>query len=329
MRRREFLIGTGLSAAVLPMSPRARAAAGAMKRVAILMGVADDKIGQNRVAAFQLGLRELGWEQGRNIKYEVRWGAGNADLTRQYANELVALKPDLILATNTPTARTLKQATDTLPIVFTGLADPIADGIVASYANPSGNFTGFVSFSAAIAGKWLQLLKEVAPSSTRIVVLYNPDTAPYAIFYPVMEAIAPSLGMTLLRSPVRDKEAIESAIRELSAASGGALAIIPDVFMLLHGKTIFDLAISNRLPSVGPLRQFVLAGSLISYGSNFDKLFRQAAPYADRILRGEKPKNLPVQEPTEYELIVNLKTAKAIGLTVPETLLGRADEVIE
>jgi putative ABC transport system substrate-binding protein len=200
---------------------------------------------------------------------------------------------------------------------------------VASYANPSGNFTGFVSFSAAIAGKWLQLLKEVAPSAAQITVLYNPDTAPYAIFYPVMEAIAPSLGMTLIRTPVRDKEAIESAIGGLSAASGGALAIMPDVFMLLHGKTIFDLAISRRLPSVSPLRQFVVAGSLISYGSNFDKLFRQAASYADRILRGEKPNKLPVQEPTEYELIVNLKTAKAIGLTMPETLLGRADEVIE
>jgi putative ABC transport system substrate-binding protein len=328
MRRREFLIGTGLLAAALSVPPRARAA-DATKRVAILMGVPDDRSGQNRVAAFQLGLRELGWEEGRNIKYEVRWGAGNADLTRQYANELVALNPDLILATNTPTARALKQATDTVPIVFTGLSDPIADGIVASYANPSGNFTGFVSFSAAIAGKWLQFLKEVAPSAAQVRVLYNPDTAPFAIFYPVMEAIAPSLGMTLIRTPVRDKDAIESAIRDLWSASGGALAIIPDVFMVLHGKTTFDLAISGRLPSVSPLRQFVVAGSLISYGSNFDKLFRQAAPYADRILRGEKPSKLPVQEPTEYELIVNLKTAKAIGLTIPETLLGRADEVIE
>src|SRR3984893_4218090 len=328
MKRRDFLIGTGLSAAALSISPRARAA-DAMKRVAILMGVVDDKVGQNRVAAFQLGLREFGWEDGRNIRYEVRWGAGDAARTRDYAKELVALHPDLILATNTPTARALKQVTETVPIVFTGLADPIADGIVASYADPSSNFTGFVSFSAAIAGKWLQLLKEVAPSSTRIVVLYNPDTAPYAIFYPVMEAIAPSLGMALIRTPVRDIEAIESAIGGLSPEAGGALAIMPDVFMLLHGKTIFDLAVSRRLPSVSPLRQFVAAGSLISYGSNFDKLFRQAASYADRILRGEKPKNLPVQEPTQYELIVNLTTAKAIGLTVPETLLGRADEVIE
>jgi putative ABC transport system substrate-binding protein len=310
------------------MSPCAQAADVA-KRVAILMGVADDKTGQSRVAEFQRGLRELGWEDGRNVHYEVRWGAGNADLTRQYAKELVALNPDLILATNTPTARALKQATETVPIVFTGLSDPVADGIVASHANPAGNFTGFVSFSAAIAGKWLQLLKEVAPFAAQVRVLYNPDTAPYAIFYPVMEAIAPRLGMTLIRTPVRDKGAIESAIAELSGASGGALAIIPDVFMLLHGKTTFDLAISHRLPSVSPLRQFVAAGSLISYGSNFDKLFRQAASYADRILRGEKPKNLPVQEPTEYELIVNLKTAKAIGLTIPETLLGRADEVIE
>jgi putative ABC transport system substrate-binding protein len=327
VRRREFLIGTGVSAAALSMPPRARAADA--KRVAILMGVADEKIGQNRVAFFQQGLRELGWEDGRNVHYEVRWGAGDAARARDYAKELVALHPDLILATNTPTARALKQATETIPVVFTGLADPIADGIVGSYASPSGNFTGFVSFSAAIAGKWLQLLKEVAPSATQVAVLYNPDTAPYAIFYPVMEAIAPSLGMTLTNAPVRDKEAIESAIAGLSTASGGALAIMPDVFTLLHSRTIFDLAISRHLPSVSPLRQFVLAGSLISYGSNFDKLFRQAASYADRILRGERPNKLPVQEPTEYELFVNLKTAKAIGLTVPETLLGRADEVIE
>ena len=328
MRRREFLIGTGLSAATLPMLPRARAADGT-KRVAILMGVPDDMNGQNRVAAFQSGLRELGWENGRNIRYEIRWGAGDAARTLDYAKELVALNPDLILGTNTPTVRALKQATETVPVVFTGLADPIADGIVASYASPAGNITGFVSFGAAIAGKWLQLLKEVAPSAAQIGVLYNPDTAPYATFRPVMEAIAPGLGMTLGWAPVRDKEAIESAIGALSAASGGALAIMPDVFMRLHSRLIFDLAIGRRLPSVSPLREFVVSGSLISYGSNFDKLFRQAAPYADRILRGEKPKNLPVQEPTEYELIVNLKTAKAIGLTMPETLLGRADEVIE
>jgi putative ABC transport system substrate-binding protein len=326
MRRRDFLIGTGLAAAALPRRARA---ADAIKRVAILMGVEDDKNGQDRVAAFQLGLRELGWEEGRNIKYEVRWGAGNAARAQDFAKELVALNPDLILATNTPTARALKQATETIPVVFTGLADPIADGIVGSYANPAGNFTGFASFSAAIAGKWLQLLKEAAPQAARIVALYNPDTSPYKIFYPVMEAIAPSLGMTLTRAPVRDKDAIERVIEGLSGASDGALVIMPDVFMLLHSGLIFDLAIRHHLPSVSPLRQFVVFGSLISYGSDFGKLFRQAAPYSDRVLRGEKPKNLPVQEPTEYELIVNLKTAKAIGLTIPATLLGRADEVIE
>src|SRR5581483_4204936 len=241
MKRRELLIGAGLTAVALSRSLRVWAADGA-KRVAILMGVVDDRTGQDRVAAFQLGLRELGWEEGRNVRYDVRWGAGDAARTRDFAKELVAVNPDLILATNTPTARALKQATETVPIVFTGLSDPIADGIVASYANPSGNFTGFVSFSAAIAGRWLQLLKEVAPSAARICVLYNPDTAPYAIFYPVMEAIAPGLGMTLIRSPVRDKEAIENAIGKIAAAPYGALAIIPDVFMLLHGKTIFNLA---------------------------------------------------------------------------------------
>jgi putative ABC transport system substrate-binding protein len=241
----------------------------------------------------------------------------------------MALAPDVILATNTPTARSLKQATTTIPMVFSGLADPIADGIVTSLSKPEGNITGFTSFSGAIAGKWLQLLKEISPGVRRVVVMYNPDTAPYRIFLPTMETVAPQLGLTLIQRPVRDKAAIEGIIGEIAGASDAGLMIMPDIFMLLHRELIFGLAASGRLPTMCPLRNFTRAGGLISYGSDFDSLFRQAATYVDRILRGEKPRDLPVQEPTKYELIINLKTARAIGLEVPGSLLGSADDVIE
>jgi putative ABC transport system substrate-binding protein len=293
------------------------------------MGTADESDGRGRLAAFQQGLRNLNWVEGRNIHLEVRWGAGDAARTKAFAAELVGLQPDVILATNTPTARSLKQATDRIPIVFAGLADPIADGIVASLSSPQGNITGFTSFNAAIAGKWLQLLKEISPGIDRVLVIYNPDTAPYAIFLPVMEAVAPQIALTLIRAPVGDKSGIENAIGKLANTQTSGLMIMPDVFTTLHRATIFELATSGRLPTMCPLRYYAAAGGLMSYGSNFDTLMLQAAPYVDRILRGEKPRDLPVQEPTQYELVINLKTAKAIGLEVSATLLGRADEVIE
>jgi putative ABC transport system substrate-binding protein len=328
MRRRKFIKLVGGAAATWPLVALAQQPGG-QKRVAILMGTADDAEGQERLSAFRQGLQDLNWVEGRNIRYDVRWGAGDIAKTKTYAAELVGLSPDLILATNTPTARSLKQATETIPIVFSGLSDPIADGIVASLSNPLGNITGFTSFNAAIAGKWLQLLKEVSPSIERVTVIYNPETAPYRIFLPVMEVVAPQIAVTLTRAPVTDKAAIEDTIRAVAGAPGGALMVMPDVFMLLHRQTIFGLAIDRRLPTMCSLRGFTMAGGLMSYGSDFKKLMRQAAPYADRILRGEKPRDLPVQEPTQYELVINLKTAKAIGLTVPATLLARADEVIE
>jgi putative ABC transport system substrate-binding protein len=326
MKRRAF-IGLVGGAAAWPLAVRAQQPIG-QKRVGILMGTADDADGQERLSAFRGGLQDLNWIEGRNIRFDVRWGAGDAARTKAYAVELVGLAPDLILATNTPTARSLKQATETIPIVFSGLADPIADGIVASLSSPQGNITGFTSFNAAIAGKWLQLLKEIAPATDRVVVIYNPDTAAYRIFVPVMETVAPQMAMTLGHAQVTHRGAIESAIRA-AAAPGRALMIMPDVFTALHRQTIFDLAINGRLPTMCPLRIYTTAGGLASYGSNIVSLFRQASPYADRILRGEKPRDLPVQEPTQYELIVNLKTAKALGLSVPPTLLARADEVIE
>jgi putative ABC transport system substrate-binding protein len=327
MRRREFIGALG-GLAAWPIAARAQQP-GATKRIAVLMGTAAESDGKARLAAFQQGLHDLHWVENRNVSFIVRWGAGNADLTKAFAAELVGLAPDVILATNTPTARALKQATDKIPIVFAGLADPIADGIVASLSSPQGNITGFTSFNAEIAGKWLQLLKEISPGIERVVVIYNPDTAPYAIFLPVMEAVAPQIAVTLQRAQVRDQAAIESAINGLAGAPGVALLIMPDVFTFLHRETIFRLATRGHFPTMCPLRPFAAAGGLMSYGSDFVSLMRQAAPYVDRILRGEKPANLPVQEPTGYELIINLKTAKALGLDLPPTLLARADEVIE
>jgi putative ABC transport system substrate-binding protein len=327
MRRREFIVALG-GVAAWPVAARAQHAVG-MKRIAVLMGTAEDADGKGRLAAFRQGLQELNWVENRNVHFDVRWGAGDAARTKAFATELVELAPDAILATNTPTARALKQATETIPIVFSGLADPIADGIVASLSSPRGNITGFTSFNAEIAGKWLQLLKEISPDLERIVAIYNPETAPYAIFLPVMEVVAPQIGITLIRAPVGDKAGIENAITKIAGAPGSGLMIMPDVFTTLHRETIFELATRGRLPTMCPLRYYTAAGGLMAYGSNFNALMLQAASYVDRILRGEKPRDLPVQEPTKYELIINLKTAQALGLFVPPTLLARADEVIE
>src|SRR5437870_1800251 len=242
MKRRAFF-GVVAGAVAWPFAVRAQQQVG-QKRVGILIGTADDVEGQERLSAFRRGLADLNWVDGRNIRFDVRWGAGDAVRTRAFAVELVGLAPDLILATNTPTARSHKQATETIPIVFSGLADPIADGIVANLSSPQGNITGFTSFNAAIAGKWLQLLKEIAPATDRVVVIYNPDTAPYKIFVPVMETVAPQMAITLAHAPVVDKDALENVIQTAAGAPGRALMIMPDVLTAVHRQTIFALAIN-------------------------------------------------------------------------------------
>jgi putative tryptophan/tyrosine transport system substrate-binding protein len=326
MRRREFVAGIG-AAAAWPFALHAQS--GAVKRVAILNGNAEAPSTRERVEAFQQGLRDAGWSEGRNISFEVRWGTADVARIDAYAAELVKLNPDVILATNTPTARALKLATDQIPIVFAGLSDPIGDGIVTSLSKPGRNITGFTSFNAPIAGKWLELLKELSPATARAGIVYNPRTAPYSIFLPMLQEIGPRLGITVMPLPVSDKAAIEAAVGALAREPNSGLVALPDVFMTSYGELLFDLAIRSRLPSVGPLQTFAERGALASYGSNFTDLFRQAAPYVDRILRGAKPGDLPVQEPTRYELVVNLRTAKAMALTIPQAVLARADQVIE
>jgi putative ABC transport system substrate-binding protein len=327
MKRREFITGIG-AAAAWPLAVRAQQA-GRIKRVAILNGNSENPATRARVVGFQQGLAKAGWREGQGISFEVRWGAADAARIDAYAAELVKLKPDVILATNTPTARSLKLATDSIPIVFAGLSDPIGDGIVASLSKPGRNITGFTSFNAPIAGKWLELVKELSPATARIGIVYNPKTAPYAIFLPVIQDLAPKLGIAAVPTPVNDQAGIESAIGMLAREPNSGLIALPDVFMTMYGELTFAMAIQARLPTVGPLRSFAADGALASYGSNFDELFRQAASYVDRILRGEKPRDLPVQEPIRYELVVNLKTAKAMAITVPQAVLARADEVIE
>ena len=328
MRRRQFMeLLCGVAA--WPAAARGQVPT-ATKRIAILIGGADDDPETHaRIASFREGLRELNWVEGRNVAFDIRWGAGNAERTKAYAKELVRLAPDVILGTNTPTMHALKEATTSIPIVFTGLADPVTDGIVSNLPKPEGNITGITSFDSAIAGKWLQLLKQVSPVVEHAAAIYNPDTAPYVIFLPVMETVAPQLGLKFNRAPVKDAAAVERTITDLSSTPGGGLIVMPDVFTSLHRKLMFDLAIRRRVPTICPLASFTAAGGLVSCGSNFESLFRQSASYVDRILRGERPRNLPVQEPIKYELIVNLKTAKAIALTVPPTLLAQANEVIE
>jgi putative ABC transport system substrate-binding protein len=327
MKRREFITLIG-GAATWPVAARAQQPR--VMRIAVLMGIAEnDAEGQARVTAFRQGLHDLKWDEGRNVRIDIRWGAGDASRIKADASELVNLAPDVILATNTPTARALKEATETIPIVFAGLTDPVGDGVVRSLSRPAGNITGFTSFNAETGGKWLELLKEVSPATKRAAVIFNPKTAPYAIFLPVMEAVAPRVGLALAREPVSDQAAISAVIDKLAGTSGAGLVLIPDVFLALNREMIFEHATRARLPTVCPVSYFAKDGGLVAYGSNFADLFREAAAYIDRILKGEKPSNLPVQDPTKYELVVNLKTAKALGLSVPPTLLTRADEVIE
>ena len=330
MRRREFLKLVGGSAVAWPLVARAQQPE-RMRRIGVLMGYAEsDRQGQANVAAFRMGLQKLGWTEGRNVTIEYRWAAAEADLVQRFAKELVALQPDLILTQNTPITAAVLQQTRTIPIIFANVSDPVGSGFVAGLPRPGGNVTGLIDIDASMAGKWLGLLKEVAPRVARVAFLFNPATAPFAEYYVTpLKAAAASFAVEAIAAPVRDTSELESVVAGHAREPDGGLIVMPEAFMNVHRAEVTSLAAHYRLPAVYPRRFFAEVGGLLSYGNDQSDNFRRAATYADRILHGAKPNELPVEQPTKFELVINLKTAKALGLTVPVHLQQIADEVIE
>ena len=328
MRRREF-IGLVGGVAAIPIVARAQQGE-QVRRIGVLMSVAaDDPEGKARFAAFQLGLQQLGWIDGRNVRIETRWSGGKADDARRYAAELVALAPDVILATGSLSVGPLLQATRAVPIVFAYVPDPVGAGFVDSLARPGGNATGFTPFEYSLSGKWLELLKEIAPGVTQAAVIRDPQISTGLGQFAAIQAVAPSVGMEVSAVNIRDADEIGRAVTAFARASNGGLILTGSALAVLHGDLIIALAARHKLPAVYFERQFVTRGGLTSYGPNIVDQYRHAAGYVDRILKGEKPADLPVQASTKYELIINLKTARMLGLTVPPSVLARADEVIE
>jgi ABC-type uncharacterized transport system substrate-binding protein len=328
VKRRNF-IGLLGGAATWPLAARAQQGE-RMRRIGVLMNAAaDDRDGQARVIAFVQALQELGWTDGRNARVDIRWGAGDAERYRGYAAELIALAPDVILAPTSGVVAALQRATRTVPIVFVGVIDPVGAGFVASLARPGGNTTGFAAFEYGISGKWVALLKEIAPGVTRAAVIRDPSLAAGIGQLAAMQAVAPSLGVELSPLDVRDDSELERAIAAFAHAPNGGVIVAAGPAANVRREQINALVVRHLLPAVYPFRYYVESGGLISYGSDLISQYRPAAGYVDRILRGAKAADLPVQAQTKYELVINLKTAKALGLTVPPTLLARADEVIE
>ena len=327
MKRREFITLVG-GAAAWPLG--ARAQQGDRMRIGVFMPLAeDDPVGQARIAAFLQGLQHTGWTDGGNVRIDYRWSAGDDERVRKYAAELVALAPDVILATGSATVGALLQATRTIPIVFPIAVDPVGAGFVESLARPGGNVTGFLLFEYGISGKWLELLKEIAPKLKRVAILRDPSIAAGSGQLGAIQSVAPSLGVELSPFGVRDGGEIERAIAAFARVPNSGLIVTGTPLALVHRDLLITLAVRHKLPAVYYDRSFVSAGGLISYGPDILDQYRRAAAYVDRILKGEKPADLPVQAPTKYELLINLKTAKAFGLEVPATVLARADEVIE
>ncbi len=326
MRRRQFITLLGGAAVVTPLRVRAQ---DRVRRIGVLMPYAEsDAEAQSWIAAFREDFAKLGWAEGRNVRLDIRWGA-NAALIQQFARELVGLQPDLILSSGTPATAVLLRETRTIPIVFAIAADPIGSGLVASFPQPGGNVTGFTNIESTMTGKWLELLKEVAPRVDRVALLFNPATSPFEYFLTPFKAAAPLLGMQPIATPVRDTSELEVAVAEFARAPNGGLIVVPDGFMIARRAELISLAARHRLPTVYWFRAFTEGGGLLSYGNDNVDNFRRAATYVDRILKGAKPSELPVQAPVKFELVINLKTAKALGLDVPAHLQQRADQVIE
>jgi putative ABC transport system substrate-binding protein len=329
MRRREFIAALG-GAAAWPVVARGQNA-GHARRVGMLVGVSgDDPDAQLRYASFLEELRKLGWTNGQNVQVEVRWGAGDAKLLRQYAAELIALKPDVMVSAGSQSFEALLRSTSTVPIIFTIILDPVGAGFVKSLSRPGGNATGFMQFEYTLSAKWPELLKQIAPTVTRAAVLRDGGQSPGGVGqFAVMQSVAPSVGVEMIPINLGDDADIEQGIEAFARSGNGGLIVAAGTSALVHRDLINLLAIRYKLPAVYNERSYVVAGGLISYGPSFIDQYRRAAGYVDHILKGAKPADLPVQAPTKYELIVNLKTAKAIGLTFPPSLLARADEVIE
>jgi putative tryptophan/tyrosine transport system substrate-binding protein len=329
MRRRKFIALLG-GAAAWPLAVRAQQPE-RMRRIGVLMSYAEsDGEGQALVAEFQKGLQKLGWAEGRNIRFDYRWAALDAELMQRFAKELTALQPDLIFSHNTPTTAAMLQQTRTIPIIFAVVADPVGSRFIESLTRPGGNVTGFINLEPTMAGKWLELLKEIAPRVNRAAFLFNPATTPYRdIYLNPFKAAARSLAVEAIAAPVHDRSELESVVAAQAREPNGGLIAMPDSFLNAHRVEVTSLAARYGLPAVYPYRFFTEVGGLLSYGTDQPDNFRRAAVYADRILRGTKPNELPVQIPFKFDLVINLKTAKALGIEVPIFLQQRADEVIE
>jgi putative ABC transport system substrate-binding protein len=328
MKRRTFIAALG-GAAAWPVVGRGQQPE-RVPHIGVLMNLAENDLeAEARIAAFLQGLQQLGWTDGRNVRIDYRWGAGDAERIRRYAAELVALAPDVILASTTVVVGPLQQATRTVPIVFANAADPVGGGFVESLAHPGGNATGFAVFEYGVSAKWLELLKEVAPQVTRVAVLRESGQAAGIGQFAAIQSAAPSFGVELSPVGLRDAGEIERAVTAFARGPNSGLIVAANTLAVVHRELIIALAARYRLPAVYPLRVFASGGGLISYGPDQIDQYRRAAGYVDRILKGEKPADLPVQAPTKFELVVNLKTAKTLGVAMPATVLARADEVIE
>jgi putative tryptophan/tyrosine transport system substrate-binding protein len=329
VRRREFITLIGGAAAGWPIAARAQQD-GRVRRIGVLMPFDEtDPVTKTIVSAFTQALADLGWTDGRNVRMDFRWGRADNNRIRALAQELVGLQPDLILTNGTPATIAVQRETRTIPTVFANVSDPVASGIVERFDRPSGNITGFANFEASLGGKWLELLSEIAPGLKRAAIMFNPDTVPVSTFMPSLETAARTLRVVPILAPVHDDVEIEATIIALGREPGGGLITMPDVFLTVHRAPIISAAARNNVPAVYWASEISRDGGLLSYGVNRVDTIRRAATYADRILRGAKPAELPVQLPTKFEMVLNLKTAKALGITVPRALLAAADEVIE
>ncbi len=328
MRRREFMALVGGVAFIWPLTANAQK----IRRVGVLLSTPEgDPEAKVELAAFAQELKNLGWSDGRNIQIDYRFSAGDTARMATFAKELVAIKPDVMVARSTPVLRALAAETTTIPLVFIGVSDPVGEGLAASLARPGGNATGFTNVESAMAGKWVELLKDITPGLKRVTFVFNPPTAPGggAYYARLVERAATALGVTAIPGPLHAPSDIEAAVTELAREPGGGLVVLPDAFTNTHRTAIFEHAMRHHLPAVYTFGHFAVEGGLIAYGVNIVDLYRRAATYVDRILRGERAGDLPIQAPSKFELVINLKTAKALGLTVPSSLLDRADEVIE